>query len=91
MEPNLGATLLLGALVVALLTIGKKRLERLNASGLAQRLRRELEGRTPVYSAETTEAKEVELIRDRLPKRFPSLIAAAVLVALGALAWWLTR
>ena len=91
MEANLGGTLLLVALVVVLLLIGKKRLERLEASGLATRLRRELEGRTPVYSAETATGKEAEFIRDRLPKRFPRLMAFAVLVILGALAWWLTR
>jgi hypothetical protein len=91
MEPNLAATLLLGALVAALLWIGRKRLEGLDASGLALRLRRELAGRRPVYSAETVTGREAEFIRYRLPKRVPSLIAAAVLVVLGALAWWLTR
>jgi hypothetical protein len=91
MEANLGGTLLLAVLVVALLLIGKERLERLGASAAAARLRQELEGRTPVYSAETVTAREAEFIRDRLPRRFPWLVAFAVLAGLGALAWWLTR
>jgi hypothetical protein len=92
MEASLGGTLLLIVLVVALLLIGKKRLDRLDASGLVTRLRHELDGRTPVYSAETTTGKEAEFIRDHLPQRFPWLVLLAVLVVVGgALAWWLTR
>jgi hypothetical protein len=44
----------------------------------------------PVYTAETTGGKEAELIRDRLPQRFPRFIAVATVI-LGAVAWWLTR
>ena len=54
-----------------------------------QQLRNELKHRVPIYSAETTQRKEAEFIRDRLPKRFSRRIVLAALVVLGAAAWWL--
>ena len=91
MESELGGVLLLVVLVVVLLLLGRKRLEQLDASGLATRLKQELDGRMPVYSAETTTGKEAEFIRDHLPKRFPWLLLLGVSVLVGAIAWWVTR
>ena len=34
---------------------------------------------------------EAELIRDSLPKRFPTALVAALLILFVAAAWWLTR
>jgi hypothetical protein len=45
----------------------------------------------PIYSAETLRHKEAEFIRDRLPKRFPTALVAAVLVLCAAAVWWLSR
>jgi hypothetical protein len=45
----------------------------------------------PVYSAETTNGKEAEFIRDRLPRRFPTVIAVVLAVFLAAAAWWISR
>jgi hypothetical protein len=45
----------------------------------------------PVYSAETTNGREAEFIRDRLPKRFPTVAVLVVIMIFGATAWWLTR
>jgi hypothetical protein len=55
------------------------------------RLRHELKSRVPVYSAETTQGKEAEFIRDRVPQRFPALIVLVAVAAFGAVAWWLMR
>jgi hypothetical protein len=70
------------------LIFGSKRFTAM-ADGVRSQLHKEL-GRMPVYSAETTGGKEAELIRDRLPKRFPRFVAVAIVI-LGAVAWWLTR
>jgi hypothetical protein len=86
--------LLVTMLVVALLIIGRKRLEHLDVDDLAMQLRNELKGRIPVYSAETTAGNEAEFIRDRLPRRFSAwlfLVFLGGLVTFGGLAWWLTR
>jgi hypothetical protein len=91
MGSELGGTLLLVVLVVVLLLLGKRRLEKLDPSGLATRLRHELGDRMPVYSAETTAGNEAEFTRERLPKRFPWLLLFGVIVLAGALAWWVTR
>ena len=91
MGSELGGTLLLVVLVIVLLLLGRRRLEQLDPDGLAARLRHELDGRPPVYSAETTAGMEAEFIRDRLPKRFPWLVLLGVLVFVGALAWWIAR
>jgi hypothetical protein len=102
MEADL-STLLPVLLLVAVLLLAKNRLRRLDAADLVRRLRRELDADDlaarlrreldglPVYSAETTTGKEAEFIRDRLPRRFSWLVLVAVLVLVGALAWWLTR
>jgi hypothetical protein len=42
----------------------------------------------PAYSAETTRGTEAQFIRDRLPVRFPTILALLALVTTGALAWW---
>ena len=91
MGSDLGGILALVLLVVVLLLLGRNRLEQLDPSGLARQLRHELDGRMPVYSAETTAGKEAEFIRDRLPKRVPWLVFFGVLIVVGALVWWLTR
>jgi hypothetical protein len=49
----------------------------------------ELRQRFPVYSAETTNGKEAEFIRDRLPKRIPVWTLLIAVIVLGGLAWWL--
>jgi Sec-independent protein translocase protein TatA len=75
-------------LLIAVLIFGTNRLKR-SGDGLHSQLRKEM-GRMPVYSAETTNHREAEFIRDRLPKRFPTLVVAAVaLVTLTVLVWWL--
>ena len=58
---------------------------------LTLRLKDELLDRKPVYSAETTNAREAEFIRDRLPKRWSSLWLLTVVGLLGALIWLLAR
>ena len=45
----------------------------------------------PVYSAETTQGREAEFIRDRLPKRVPRMFALAAILMSGLLVWWLSR
>lgn len=49
----------------------------------------ELLQRFGVYSAETTNGKEAEFIRDRLPKRSPVWTPLIAVIVLGGLAWWL--
>jgi Sec-independent protein translocase protein TatA len=80
-------------LVVVMLILGSRRLRglRRDADQLARELSDAVHRRMPVYSAETTNGKEAEFIRDRLPKRFPTVIFIAVLVLFAAAAWWLTR
>ncbi len=72
------------------LLFGTRRLKGFDDDSLRSQLQKEL-GRMPVYSAETTNGKEAEFIRDRLPKRFPTAIALVVVLIFGAVAWWLTR
>ena len=55
------------------------------------RLLNELLRHMPVYSAETTHGREAEFIRDRLPKRFPTMIILLAVVLFGAVMWWLVR
>ncbi len=95
--PQLMAGLVLCAIFVWLIHELRKRpsllrqLElELHAGGsLARRLRRAAGFRLPVYSAETTQGKEAELIRDRLPTKLPTL-RIVILVTLGVLlaVWW---
>jgi hypothetical protein len=47
--------------------------------------------RMPVFSAETIHRKEAEFIRDRLPRKVPYARMGLVLLAGGALIWWLAR
>ena len=81
---------LLIVLVIVALIFGSRHLR-----GGADRLSRELsdavQRRMPVYSAETTRGKEAEFIRDKLPKRFPTVLVIALAVLCAAAAWWLTR
>lgn len=81
---------LLIILVIAALIFGTRRLRGIEDDSLQSQLHKEL-GRMPVYSAETTNGKEAEFIRDRLPKRFPTAIVLVVVVIFGAVVWWLTR
>lgn len=81
---------LLIILVIVALIVGTGRRKGVGVDSLRSQLRREL-GRMPVYSAETTNAKEAEFIRDRLPSRFPTVVVLVVAVILGAVVWWLTR
>jgi hypothetical protein len=82
---------LLIIVVIVALILGTKRLNDFNDGSLRSRLREELQSRMLVYSAETTDGKEAEFIRDRLPKRFPTVIILVVIVVFGATVWWLTR
>jgi hypothetical protein len=78
-------------LVIALLIVGARRLQRLGFRGDDfARLSRELAHHLPVFSAQTVRGTEAEFIRDRLPKRVPTWLAL-VAVLLGALSWWLSR
>jgi hypothetical protein len=81
---------LLIILVIVALVVGTRRLKVNRDDSLRSRLHQEL-SRMPVYSAETTNGKEAEFIRDRLPKRFPTAIVLVVVVISGAVVWWLTR
>jgi type VI protein secretion system component VasF len=79
-------------LVVAALFLGRHRLRQLGMrSEEIERLGAELGHRTPAYSAETTQGKEAEFIRDRLPKRFPYWLVLIGALAVGALLWWLSH
>ena len=80
-------------LVIVALIFGSRHFRGLrgNANQLARELSDAVHRRMPVYSAETTNGKEAEFIRDRLPKRFPTALFIAVLVLFAAAAWWLTR
>ncbi len=77
-------------LVVVASIFGTKRLPRIDDDSLRSQLHKEL-GRMPVYSAETTNGKEAEFIRDRLPKRFPAIVVLVVTAIFGVAAWWLTH
>jgi hypothetical protein len=78
-------------LAVVAVIIGSKRLGGSDDGSLPSRLRHELRGRMPVYSAETTSGREAEFIRERLPKRFPASVRLVLVLLFGAAAWWLTR
>lgn len=56
-----------------------------------RRLRNEISRVFPLFSAETTEGREAEFIRDQLPERFPFWVAVLAIIAIGGLAWWVTR
>jgi len=77
-------------LVIVAMIFGTTRLKKSGEHFRRSQLRKEF-GRMPVYSAETTNGKEAEFIRDRLPKRFPIVIVAVAVVVFGAVAWWLAR
>jgi hypothetical protein len=76
-------------LVVVAAMLGSKRLRRMTDSSWSS-LRNELRNHIPVYSAETTNGKEAEFIRDRLPKRMAKVVLVLIVV-FGAVVWWLTR
>lgn len=79
----------LALIVVIAIIIFGTRLHRPHG-GTLPRLRSELRGDLPVFSAETTGGKEAEFIRDRLPKRLPLLLlGVALLLVIAAVAWWL--
>jgi hypothetical protein len=46
--------------------------------------------RVPIYSAETTNGSEAEFIRDRLPSRFPVVVAVALAAFVVVVAWWVS-
>jgi hypothetical protein len=77
-------------LVIVLIIVAARHLPHLLGDELS-RLRMEWLRHMPVYSAETTQGKEAEFIRDRLPTRFPYLLALGAVVAFGAVSWWLNR
>jgi len=79
-------------LLIALFVVAATQVRRWRGMNEALvRLQDELRHRLPVYSAETLRHKEAEFIRDRLPKRFPTALVAALLVLFAAAVWWLTR
>jgi Sec-independent protein translocase protein TatA len=84
---------LLIILVIVLLIFGTRHLHGLggHADQLARELSDNVHRRMPVFSAETTQGKEAEFIRDRLPKHFPTALFVAALVLFAAAEWWLTR
>ena len=82
------AQLLAILLLIALIAVAGPHLRRL---GTVARLNAELQRRLPVFSAETTRGNEAEFIRDRLPRRVPFVLLAALLVLFVAAAWWLSR
>ena len=90
MHPAMGIPQLLIVLAIVALIFGARRLKGFNDDSLRSQLHKEL-GHVPVYSAETTNGKEAEFIRDRRPKRFPTAIVLIIVVILGAAVWWLTR
>ena len=77
-------------LAVVVFIFGTKRFSRIDKELLRSQIERE-PGRMPVYSAETTNGKEAEFIRDRLPRRFPTVLALVIAAVLVAVAWRLTR
>jgi hypothetical protein len=90
---HMTARMLAILLLIALIIVAGPYLRRLGGGideGIA-RLNAELQHWLPVYSAETLRHKEAEYIRDRLPKRFPTALFAALLVLFAAAVWWLTR
>jgi len=73
-------------LVIVLVVLGMH-----NRGWYWAQLQDELKSVFPVYSAETTQGKEAEFIKDSLPGRFPIWIVLIAVVLFGAVAWWLTR
>lgn len=85
MTPSVLSQLLLIVVIVALLFWGRRNHDQW------QRLNRELQ-HTPLFSAETTNGREAEFIRDRLPKRPSWLLyglAATLMVVVVVVRWWL--
>ena len=78
-------------LVVVVLLLGRHRLRRFGMRNEIDRLGAELGQSTPVYSAETTQGREAEFIRDRLPKRFPFWLVLVGVLAVAAVLWWLSH
>jgi hypothetical protein len=58
---------------------------------MARRLHNEIRRLYPVFSAETTQNREAEFIRDRLPESLPWWLALLAIVAVAGLAWWITK
>jgi hypothetical protein len=58
---------------------------------MLSQLRDELMERRPVFSAETTNRKEAEFIRDRLRSRRSGLIILLATLVGAAVLWWLMR
>jgi hypothetical protein len=72
-------------LLIVVLIFGTNRLQR-SGEELRSQLQKELG--IPVYSAETTNSREAEFIRDRLPKRLPTVVFLFAFVTVGLIAWW---
>jgi hypothetical protein len=73
-------------LLIVAVVFGSRPLKRAG-DGLRSQLQKELG--VPVYSAETTNRREAEFIRDRLPKRFPLVVFLVAVVTAGVIAWWI--
>ena len=52
-------------------------------------LKRELQNQSPVFSAETTERREAEFVRERTSTRWPLWTLLIAIIALGAVVSWL--
>ena len=78
-------------LTIVVLIVGTKRFAQLAHGDEVRQLLAEVKRRMPVFSAETTQGREAEFIRDRLPKRLPLALVLLAVVLFGALAWWLNR
>ena len=79
---------------VALIMLGSGRyFRRVTREGqhLLAKLRGELIGRMPVFSAETTRAREAEFIRDRLRTQWSWTATLVVAAVAGATIWCLAR
>jgi hypothetical protein len=89
MQPDNLPQLIAVVITIALLVIAGRRYgsDWLN---LMKQLSDELVQRMPVYSAESTQRKEAEFIRDRAPKKHSARMFLLLIVVLGAAAWWLT-
>jgi hypothetical protein len=78
-------------LTILVLVVAVRRWVRFEIQDQLPQLLRELTRHMPVYSAETTQGREAEFIRDRLPKRVPRMFALAAILMSGLLVWWLSR
>ena len=87
------AQLLATLALIALIIVASPYLRRLGGDieAASARLNADLRRRLAVYSAETIRHEEAEFIRDKLPKRFPTVVVVALCVLCAAAAWWLTR